>query len=406
MESGNGKSDKPLHVAMLPWLAMGHINPFFELAKILARKGHHVTFINSPKNIDRIPKPPKTLQPFITLVRLPLPRIQHLPEGAESTMDVPSTKLGFLKKALDGLQDSVVEVLKTSKPDWVFYDFTFEWLPEIAKSLNIPCTFYHITPAWNVSFFAAPKKQMNLDFSLKSMCGPPTWLPFRTSIHLRPYELMRAHNIPKDEETGERASFDINKAFSSCDLFLNRSCRELEGEWLDCLADIYNVPVIPVGVITPSMQIRDVEEENKNPDWRVALSQQDLTELAHGIELSDLPFFWAPKKLKEGYLSCQRGLRREPRIVGLFGRLGPLFKGAREKNVAMEVPRSEEDGSFTRDSVAKTLRFAIVDEDGSTLRENAKEISKIFGSEELHDQYIEDFIAALQKYSRLSSTSK
>ncbi|CAJ1963535.1 unnamed protein product [Sphenostylis stenocarpa] len=464
MESGNGKSDKPLHVAMLPWLAMGHINPFFELAKILAQKGHHVTFINSPKNIDRIPKPPKTLQPFITLVRLPLPRIQHLPEGAESTMDVPPTKLGFLKKALDGLQDSVVEVLKTSKPDWVFYDFAFEWLPEIAKSLNIPCAFYNITPAWNVCFFAAPK--MNLDFSFERMCRPPTWLPFPTTIHLRRYELMRAHNIPKDEKTGEtlKPSFDLNKAVSSCDMFLNRTSRELEGEWLDYLAGNYKVPVVPVGLLPPSMQIRDAEEEDKNPDWvtikdwldtqesssvvyigfgsELKLSQQDLTELAHGIELSGLPFFWALKNLKEGELELPAGFEERTKDRGIVWKswapqLKILAHGAiggcmshcgsgsvieklhfghvlvtlpylldqalfsrvlEEKKVAIEVGRNEKDGSFTRDSVAKTLRFAIVDEEGSTLRNNAKEMGKVFSSEELHNNYIQDFIAALHKY--------
>ena len=36
-----------------------------------------------------------------------------------------------------------------------------------------------------------------------------------------------------------------------------------------------------------------------------------------------------------------------------------------EKKVGIEVPRSEKDGSFTRDDVAKTLKLAIVDEEGS-----------------------------------------
>ena len=75
-----------------------------------------------------------------------------------------------------------------------------------------------------------------------------------------------------------------------------------------------------------------------------------------------------------------------------------------EKQVAVEVPRSEKDGSFTRVDVAKTLRFAIVDEEGSALRENAKEMGKVFSSEELHNKYIQDFIDALQKY-RIPSAS-
>ncbi|TKY71436.1 Soyasaponin III rhamnosyltransferase [Spatholobus suberectus] len=468
--NGNGKIEKPLHVAMLPWLAMGHIYPYFEVAKILAQKGHFVTFINSPRNIDRMPKTPKSLEPFIELVRLPLPRIEHLPEGAESTMDVPGTKNCFLKKAYEGLQDAVTELLKTSKPDWVFYDFAAAWLPPVAKSLNIPCAHYNITPAWNKVFFDPPKDQMNSDYSVERICGPPTWLPFQTTIRLRPYEFIRAWMGIKDEETGERASFDLSKAYSSCDLFLLRTSRELEGEWLDYLAGNYKVPVVPVGLLPPSMQMRDVEEEDKNPDWvkikdwldsqeastvvyigfgsELKLSQQDLTELAHGIELSGLPFFWALKNLEEGLLQLPEGFEERTKDRGIVWKIwAPQLKilahGAiggcmshcgsgsvieklhfghvlvtlpylldqalfsrvlEEKKVAIEVPRSEQDGSFTRDSVAKTLRFAIVDEEGSTLRENAKEMGKVFSSEELHNQYVEDFIAALRKY-RIHSSS-
>lgn len=468
--NGNGKIDKPLHVAMLPWLAMGHIYPYFEVAKILAQKGHLVTFINSPRNIDRMPKTPKSLEPFIKLVRLPLPHIEHLPEGAESTMDIPTNKGCYLKLAYEGLQDAVAEVLQTSKPDWVFYDFAAAWLPPIAKSLNIPCAHYNITPAWNKCFFDPPKDQIKSNFKLEDMCGPPKWVPFHTTIHLRPYEIIRAWTALKDEETGGSATFDLNKAYSSCDLFLLRTSRELEGEWLDYLADNYKVPVIPVGLLPPSMQIRDVEEEDNNPDWleikawldtqepssvvyigfgsELKLSQQDLTELAHGIELSGLPFFWALKNLKEGSLELPDGFEDRTKDRGIVwktwapqlkilahGAIGgcmshcgsgsvieklhfghvlvtlpylldqALFSRAlEEKKVAIEVPRSEQDGSFTRDSVAKTLRLAIVDEEGSTYRKNAKEMGKLFSSEDLHNQYIEAFIAALQKY-RVPSNS-
>ncbi|XP_047180248.1 soyasaponin III rhamnosyltransferase-like [Vigna umbellata] len=465
--NGNGKIEKPLHIAMLPWLAMGHIYPYFEVAKILAQKGHHVTFINSPKNIDRMPKAPKNLQPFITLVRLPLPQVEHLPEGAESTMELPPGKNCFLKKAYEGLQ--VAEVLKTSKPDWLFYDFAAAWVIPIAKSLNISCAHYNITPAYNKVFFDPPKGKMK-DFSIETICGPPTWLPFPTTLRLRPYEFLRALKRNKDEETGEKANFDLNKAYSSCDLFLLRTSRELEGEWLDYLADNYKVPVVPVGLLPPSMQIRDVEEEDKNPDWvtikdwldgkesssvvyigfgsELKLSQEDLTELANGIELSGLPFFWALKNLKEGVLELPEGFEERTKDRGIVWKgwapqLKILAHGAiggcmshcgsgsvieklhfghvlvtlpylldqalfsrvlEEKKVAIEVPRSEKDGSFTGDSVAKTLRFAIVDEEGGSLRKNAKEMGKVFSSAELHNQYIEGLIAALYKY-RIPSTS-
>ncbi|KAK7328196.1 hypothetical protein VNO77_22298 [Canavalia gladiata] len=451
---GNAKIDKPLHVAMLPWLAMGHILPYFEVAKILAQKGHYVTFINSPKNIDRMPKTPKSLEPFIKLVRLPLPRIENLPEGTESTMDIPLNKGSYLHQAYHGLEDDVAELLITSKPDWVFYDYPAGWLATIAKSLNIPCAHYNVTPAWNICFFDPLKNHINPNFKLQDMCGPPSSVSFHTTIGLRPYEIIRTFSSMKDE-SGKMAKVDLGKAYSSCGLFLVRTSRELEGKWLDYLAETYKVPVVPVGLLPPSMQIRDVEEEDKNPDWvtikasELKLSQQDLTELAHGIELSGLPFFWALKNLKEGTLELPEGFEDRTKdrgivwkswapqlkilahaaIGGCMSHCGSgsvieklhfghvlvtlpylldqcLFSRAlEEKKVAIEVPRNAQDGSFTRDSVSKTLKLAIVNEEGSTLRKNAKEMAKIFSSQELHNHYIQEFVDALQKFRIPTSTN-
>nr|KYP63099.1 hypothetical protein KK1_017664 [Cajanus cajan] len=69
-----------------------------------------------------------------------------------------------------------------------------------------------------------------------------------------------------------------------------------------------------------------------------------------------------------------------------------------EKKVGIEIPRNEQDGSFTRSSVAKALRLAVVDEEGSAYRNNAKEIGKKFSNKELHHQYIQDFVSSLYNH--------
>ncbi|KEH37740.1 putative soyasaponin III rhamnosyltransferase [Medicago truncatula] len=454
-ENGN---NKPLHVVMIPWLAMGHMYPYFELAKILAQKGHTVTFINSPKNIDQMPKAPKAIQPFINLVKSPLPYIEQL-HGEESTLKVPLDKNGHLKLAYDGFQDHVTEILKTSKPDWVFYDHAGDWVPSIAKSLNISCAHFNVVPSWNICFANPPKDQINND-----RYSPPKWVPFKTNIHFKPYEMRRTISLFKNVSGGKTASFNFDKVYSSCDLILIRATRELEGQWLDYISDRYKVPVVPVGILPPSMQIRDNEEEENDPDWvkikawldskesssvvyigfgsELKLNQQDLTELAHGIEQSRLPFFWALKNLKEGTLELPEGFEERTKEYGIVwktwapqlkilahGSIGGcmshcgsgsvieklhfghvlvtlpylidqcLFsRELEERKLAIEVPRNEQDGSFTRDSIAKTLRLAIVDEEGSIYRKNAKDMGKIFGSKDLHNEYIKGFIDALQKH--------
>ena len=105
--------NKKLHIAMFPWLAFGHIIPFLELSKLIAQKGHRISFISTPRNIERLPKIPPQVAPLITLVKLPLPHVENLPENAEATMDVPYHIIPYLKKAHDGLEQSLSHFLET-----------------------------------------------------------------------------------------------------------------------------------------------------------------------------------------------------------------------------------------------------------------------------------------------------
>ncbi|KAJ0703754.1 putative soyasaponin III rhamnosyltransferase [Helianthus annuus] len=95
---------KQLHVAMLPWLAFGHIIPFLELSKFIAQKGHKVSFLSTTRNIQRLPTLPSHLSPLISLVKLTLPHVQELPQNAEATMDLRTGDThDHLKRAFDGL---------------------------------------------------------------------------------------------------------------------------------------------------------------------------------------------------------------------------------------------------------------------------------------------------------------
>lgn len=95
--------------------------PYLEFAKLIARKDHRVPFICTPHNVDRLRKPaPANL---IHLVKLPLPRVDNLPEDAEATVDVPYGKGQHLKFACDQLREPVTWFLETSAADWIVYDF-------------------------------------------------------------------------------------------------------------------------------------------------------------------------------------------------------------------------------------------------------------------------------------------
>ncbi|KAK3211143.1 hypothetical protein Dsin_015849 [Dipteronia sinensis] len=73
-----------LHIAMFPWMALGHMLNFLNLAKLIARKGHRISFQSTPKNIEPLPKLPPNLSSFIDFVRLPMPHVDHnLPDNAK-----------------------------------------------------------------------------------------------------------------------------------------------------------------------------------------------------------------------------------------------------------------------------------------------------------------------------------
>lgn len=73
------------------------------------KKGHKISFIFTPRNIKRLPQIPPNSQPLFKFVELPLPHIDKLPENAEATMDIPSQIVPYLKKAFDGLQQTLTQ---------------------------------------------------------------------------------------------------------------------------------------------------------------------------------------------------------------------------------------------------------------------------------------------------------
>ncbi|PHT99901.1 putative UDP-rhamnose:rhamnosyltransferase 1 [Capsicum chinense] len=55
------------------------------------------------------------------------------------------------------------------------------------------------------------------------------------------------------------------------------------------------------------------------------------------------------------------------------------------KGFGVEVPRNEEDGSHTSNSMANSVKLVMVESNGKIIREKAKEMSSIFVNKEHHD---------------------
>lgn len=252
----HNKMAKELHVVILPWSAFGHMIPLIQLSIAFAKAKIHVSFISTPKNIQRLPKIPPDLQSFITLVPFPLPTLdaadRFLPEGAEATVDIPFEKMDDLKAAFDLLQHPVKQFIADRLPDWIIIDFAAHWVVDIAKEYGVPLAYFSPFSAATNVFCGSPEDLSHAPPSPEILTSPPEWVPFRSLVALKEYEAVRFHvGIYEVNGSGISDAARHAKIVSASQVLAVRSCNEIEGEYLDVYAKITGKPVIPTGLLPP-----------------------------------------------------------------------------------------------------------------------------------------------------------
>ncbi|XP_048133760.1 UDP-glycosyltransferase 91C1-like [Rhodamnia argentea] len=450
----DGQSKRNLHIAMFPWLAHGHFTPFLELSKFLSLHGHSISFLSTPKNIARLTQTHPKLPPSIRLVSLPMPLVDNLPSSAESTFDLDIDSVPYLKKAYDLLEPALTGFLSGGRVDCVIHDFASHWLPRAATQLGVSSVFFSTINATSLAFLGPPSELISGRYHKpEDLTCVPEWIPYESTACFRLHEVLR-HRRCMDEEISDFCR--LGHVVDGCDFVIVRSCHEFESEPLSLLPEIYQKPVIPIGLVTPA--IRE-DEGHDHEKWRalkgwldtkreksalyialgteVILSSELMNELASGIEKSGLPFVWVvrncpvPAGFEErvsdrgfvwaGWAPQTRILAHE--AIGGFlthcgwnstiealsrGRPLVLFSGGssdqglmarflHEKRVGFEVPRNKADGSFTGDVVAESIRRVMAEPEGEPIRANAWAMKEVFGDMELQNKYMEEFVGILEK---------
>ncbi|KAL4269701.1 hypothetical protein GQ457_HM000800 [Hibiscus cannabinus] len=305
-----------LHIAMFPWLAYGHIMPFLEVSKFLAQKGHRISYISTPKNIGRLPKLAPHLFSNITFVELSLPRVHGLPSGAESTSEVPIDKVPYLKKAYDQLQVPLTEFLKNSNVNWIIHDFAPYWLPGVTAPLGINSVFFSIFNATSFVLMGPPSVLLgDVRKRAEDFTVVPEWIDYPCNIAWKLHEIVNHEQCMDDVSDFQRLGLLIQ----GCQFVIKRTCYEFEPDEIKLLIKLYQKPVVPLGLLPPSLPSNEDERDEKweaIKSWldtkgeksvfyialgsEVNLSAESMRQLALGIEKSNLPFVWVVRKRPMG----------------------------------------------------------------------------------------------------------
>uniref|UniRef100_A0A7N0V5K5 Glycosyltransferase n=1 Tax=Kalanchoe fedtschenkoi TaxID=63787 RepID=A0A7N0V5K5_KALFE len=411
---------KHLHVAMFPWFAMGHLTAYMNFSNKLAEQGHRVSFLSPSKPHPLI----STLNAhphLITLIHVPIPQVPGLDPSIQTTADFTDfkTERNLLATAFDRTAPFIESFLHESKPDVVFHDFS-HWLPQIARTnQTLAVAFFTVSAACLAQTLIQKEKA-------DQVLRPPPDFP-GASVRLRKHEIRQAVTLLKEGFGDGRSIRErIVNVVTSSDAVAIKTCRELEGHYLDYIEKHSNQVVLTAGPTLPVPPSAPLEEGVAT--WlgkfrpksvifcafgsQCVLPLDQFQELVLGIELTGLPFLIALKPpaeaesleaaLPEGFKqrtedwgmvtgewvqqqqilghesvgcfvthcgsgSLTEGLISECQLV-LLPFMGDQYVNARvmgeDLRVGVEVEKGDEDGLFDRHGVCKAVKQVMDMEDG------------------------------------------
>ncbi|KAH6811636.1 hypothetical protein C2S51_025398 [Perilla frutescens var. frutescens] len=452
---------RSIRVVMFPWLAHGHISPFLQLAKSLAKRNFVTYICSSQINLNYIKKdlsPKDSIS--IKLVELHIAATPDLPPPYHTTNGLPPHLMAPLKRALDQSRPAFSTLLTTLNPDLVLYDFLQPWAPEEAASHNIPAVLFFPAGAAAISLLSHRWFQ------------PASEYPF-PAIYFRENEYSIFSRLVKSagDDTGDhdRVTDCVRR---SSEVVLIKTFRELEGKYIDFLCDLTHKKFVPVGPLVQELgkNVQDQENDNSIIEWldrkdrrstvfasfgsEYFLSENEVEEIAYGLEMSGVNFVWVlrfpagernkiDEKLPKGFLervrergmvvegwAPQRRILSRPSVGGFMSHCGwssvmeGVYSGVPIIAVPMhldqplnarlvvevgfgeEVVRSRA-GRLERDEVARVVRKVVVETSGEEVRRRAEVMSERMrekGEEEV-DGVVEE-VARLCRSKRLNLESQ
>jgi UDP-glucoronosyl and UDP-glucosyl transferase len=320
-------NEKRYRVVMFPWLAHGHVFPFFELARRLCGecKDMVVYICSTPVNLQSV-RNLLHLAPQdssnddgafngdhdhddnhcarIKLVELHLPSLPGLPPHLHTTKHLPPDLMPSLKCALDLSEPAFSGLVDTIQPDLLIYDFLQPWACQTAQHRGIPAFTFMTGAAASTSFFWHYSYFVEEEFPFPAI---------RLGTESRRYTEMldKSANGITDKDRLLN-SFKLSSQFIAI-----KSFWDIESKYIEYLSFLAGKEVVPVGPLVPENydHLVDAEQLKRVTDWlsrkprrsvvfvsfgtEYFMSEQEMEQMAYGLELSGANFIWVVRFPKE-----------------------------------------------------------------------------------------------------------
>lgn len=322
------------HIVMFPFMAQGHIIPFLELAKLLAKRtGFAITIVNTPLNIRSLKHKIESAGAGldIRLAELPFSSAAHgLPPQTENTDSLPHNLFIRLMEASEQLELHFERLIRRISqenggrlPLCIISDMILGWTLDVGKRLGVPRIQFCTCGAFGTSVYFSlwthlPHTKTHADdFVLPDM--PHVTLQ-RSQLH--PLLKMATESDPWTLFLNRQISRNVRSWGSICNTF-----EELEHSSLQHMRISTGRPVWAVGPILPSsllssspsntkidsdfpLRVNQAEADSARAclQWLDAqapstvlyvsfgsqnsISSSHMKELALGLESSQQPFIW------------------------------------------------------------------------------------------------------------------
>ncbi|XP_028783109.1 LOW QUALITY PROTEIN: scopoletin glucosyltransferase-like [Neltuma alba] len=318
-----------LHIFFFPFPAHGHMIPTVDMAKLFAGRGVRATIVTTPLNLPLISRSIQesiALGLAINLVSIKFPCAEAgLPEGCENADAVSSySMVPAFFEATTMLQEPLEQLLREHHPDCLIAGSFFPWATDSATKFGIPRIVFHGT-----GFFPlCVSESITAHQPFKDVVSDsdPFVIPNLPGVEIQMTRKILPSFFMTDEDTFLTRMFKAAKqsVVKSFGVVVN-SFYELEGIYADHYKKVLGRKAWHIGPVSlcntdnkeksyrgkqASMDAQDCLKwlDSKKPNSvlyicfgsRSDFTENQLREIAMGLEASGQNFIWVVRKSKKG----------------------------------------------------------------------------------------------------------